>query len=175
MEALTIPGAGGIIEKVHDNITYILMQERHKGDHPSDNGLIEIPAGKLRAFENIYDCLRREIKEETGLDIIKIEGESESIVYEANGYRAINYTPFSSTQNIEGDYPIMVQVFICKADGELKHESDESKNLRWVSLYELKNLIDKNEADLYPMHVSTLKKYINMKVSQGLLYKVDVS
>lgn len=167
MESFAIPGAGGIIEKVVDNVTYILVQERYKEDAPSENGLIEIPAGKLRAFENIYDCLRREIKEETGLDVVKIEGEDESQVYESNGYRTINYTPFSSTQNLCGTYPIMVHVFICRASGELMGSSNESKNMRWISLDELRKLMETKEDNFYPMHVSTLKKYLRFKDSRG--------
>ncbi len=40
--------------------------------------MIEIPAGEIREFENIYDCLRREIHEETGLEVTYIEGEDEA-------------------------------------------------------------------------------------------------
>lgn len=163
MESFTIPGAGGIIEKVVDGVTYILIQERFKEESPLESGLLEIPAGKTRAFENIYDCLRREIKEETGLMITEIEGEKEAEIYESNGYRVINYTPFSSTQNFQGTYPIMVQVFICKAVGELIDKSDESKNLRWITLDELEQLLETKENIFYPMHVITLKKYLKIK------------
>jgi 8-oxo-dGTP pyrophosphatase MutT (NUDIX family) len=165
MESFAIPGAGGIIEKVIDNVTYILIQERLKVGSPKENGLIEIPAGKIRTFETIYDCLRREVKEETGLDVIEIEGERECLVHESNGYRVINYTPFSSTLNLQGTYPIMVQVFICRAAGELMGRSDESKNMRWVALDELERLIERNEDSFYPMHVITLKKYLKVKNS----------
>jgi len=44
MESFTIPGAGGIIEKVINEKTYILIQERIKEESPLENGLIEIPA-----------------------------------------------------------------------------------------------------------------------------------
>jgi len=164
MESFSIPAAGGIIEKVVSGVTYILIQERFKEERAFDNGLIEIPAGKIRAFENIYDCLRREVKEETGLEVTEIEGECNSETYESNGYRVINYTPFSSTQNVEGLYPIMVQVFICKVEGELIESSDESQNLRWIPLDQLEELLKKKEDAFYPMHVITLKKYLETKI-----------
>lgn len=163
MEEFSLPGAGGIIEKVVDNVTYVLVQERFKEDRPQENGLIEIPAGKIRAFENIYDSLRREIREETGLEVIEIVGEKEAQVYDGNGYKVINYTPFSSAQNLIGTYPIMVQVFLCKAVGTLVNRSDESKNLRWIAMAELKRLLEENTDSFYPMHVTALKKYIQME------------
>lgn len=163
MESFAIPGAGGIIEKVIEGNPYILLQNRVKGDRPLENGLIEIPAGKIRAFENIYDCLRREVKEETGLEIVEIEGEKEAVIHEANGYRVINYIPFSSSQNLVGNYPIMVQVFLCRATGELRSQSEESNNFRWVSLSELQDMLETAIDRFYPMHVTCLRKYIAMK------------
>ncbi|HWR24081.1 MAG TPA: NUDIX domain-containing protein [Feifaniaceae bacterium] len=59
------------------------MQARWKEDAPSENGLLEIPAGKIRAFESIFDALRREIKEETGLSVTEILGEDGAQVYNA--------------------------------------------------------------------------------------------
>lgn len=164
METFAIPGAGGIIEKVEGNVNYILIQERFKEDSPQENGLIEIPAGKIRAFESIYDCLRREVKEETGLDVINIDGENEAEICELNGYRTINYTPFSSTQNLQGAYPIMVQVFICRVAGELKEESDEARNFRWITLKELSDRLENKPDKFYPMHTITLKKYLREKL-----------
>ncbi|SDB49919.1 8-oxo-dGTP diphosphatase [Pseudobutyrivibrio sp. YE44] len=160
-ELFSKPAAGGIIEKIVDGEVFILLQGRCKGNSRED-GLIEIPAGKIREFENIYDCLRREIYEETGLEVTYIQGEEESVLVEHNGYKVLNYTPFSCSQNVEGEYPIMVQVFICRASGKEVDESNESKNLRWVSLNKLRDML-KDEEAFYPMHVSTLKKYLSSK------------
>ena len=160
-ELFSKPAAGGIIERIIDGEVFILLQERYKGND-RENGLVEIPAGKIREFENIYDCLRREISEETGLELTYIQGEEESVIVEHNGYKVLNYTPFSCSQNVEGDYPIMVQVFICRADGKEVEETNESRNLRWVSLNNLRDML-RDEESFYPMHVSTLKKYIKSK------------
>ncbi len=61
MEKFAISGAGGIIEKCIEGVDCILIQDRFKEDAPLEKGLIEIPAGKIREYENIFDCLRREI------------------------------------------------------------------------------------------------------------------
>ncbi|WP_027626509.1 NUDIX hydrolase [Clostridium lundense] len=165
-EVFSKPAAGGIIEKTINNIEYVLIQERFKDDAKAEEGLIEIPAGKIREFENIYECLKREIWEETGLEVIQIEGEKEASVFESNGYKVLNYTPFTCSQNIEGNYPIMVQTFICKVKGEVLEKTNETRNIRWISLIDLKELIEKNTHSFYPMHVETLKKYINSKLDK---------
>ncbi|SHE53255.1 8-oxo-dGTP pyrophosphatase MutT, NUDIX family [Tissierella praeacuta DSM 18095] len=164
MELFAKLGVAGIIEKNVDGIDYILTQDRCKDEAILEYGLLQIPAGKIREFENVFDCLRREIWEETGLKVTNIKGENEVIVFESNGYKVLNYTPFSCSQNIQGKYPIMVQTFICRADGELLNKSNETKNIRWISLIELKELLEGDKSLFYPMHVSTLEKYLKMKL-----------
>ncbi|MFZ5354884.1 MAG: NUDIX hydrolase [Bacillota bacterium] len=160
MERFMIPGVAGIIEKTVNGVKHILIQERFKDDAPLEEGQLEIPAGKIREFENIYDCLRREIKEETGLDVVEIQGETESSILESNGYKVLSYAPFASSQNIEGVYPIMVQTFICRVDGDVLANSSESRAIRWISLNELERLMSEECSKFYPMHVNTLKKYL---------------
>lgn len=160
MEQFSIPGAGGIIVKEINGEKNILTQTRVKPEAPYENGLMEIPAGKIRAFENIYDTLKREVKEETGLDVVDILGEKQSTVYEGNSYKVINFMPFSCAQNLIGKYPIMVFVFICKVEGELLPFSDESKNYKWKPISEVKRMLMDSPQSFYPMHIDTLKKYI---------------
>lgn len=159
-ERFAIPGVGGLITKTVDGQEYILLQERSKKGAESEEGLLEIPAGKIREYENIFDCLRREVFEETGFIVDQIEGESESTTVTVNGYKVISYKPFNSSQNLIGNYPIMVQTFIChvKEDNKEHSGSDESKNIRWIPKSELKELL-KNIDGIYPMHIDTLKMY----------------
>lgn len=155
MEQFSIPGAGAIILSNQNGRECVLLQERFKEDAPDEEGMLEIPAGKIRASESIFDTIRREVKEETGLDVSEIEGENTAGIYVANGYKVLNFKPFSCSQNIEGGYPIMVFTFICRAEGNLLPESNESKNYRWADRDELRRLLEKKHA-LYPMHRDTL-------------------
>ncbi|HET7839403.1 MAG TPA: NUDIX domain-containing protein [Rectinemataceae bacterium] len=165
LERFAIPGVGGIIERIVDGEKSILVQERHKAGAKAEEGMIEIPAGKIREGESIFDCLRREIGEETGLIVSRIEGEPESVSTTINGYRVLSYTPFSSAQNLAAGYPIMVQVFFCRvgAEARLLKQSDESRNLRWVGIDELRALLEA-PSRLYPMHIETLRRYCELEL-----------
>ena len=79
MEKFAIPCVAAIIEKIVNNEKYILIQTRQKEDGAETNGMLEIPAGKIREYENIFVALRREVKEETGLTITKILGEDRQV------------------------------------------------------------------------------------------------
>ncbi len=57
----------------------------------------------------------------------------------------------------------MVHVFICKAEGTLLIKTNETQNLKWVSLAELSEQLKRSENRFYPMHVLTLKKYLKLK------------
>ncbi len=163
MERFAIPGVGGIIEKTIDGIDHILIQDRVKDGAQEERGLIEIPAGKIREFENIFNCLKREIMEETGLKVVEILGEKDAEIFESHDYQVISYQPFICSQNLTGRYPIMVQIFICKVIGEIVPSSNESVNVRWVSIQKLRDMLTDSQNHFYPMHVVTLQKYLIWK------------
>lgn len=71
MEKFAIPCVAAIIEKIINNEKYILIQTRQKENGAETNGMLEVPAGKIREYENIFEALRREVREETGLTITR--------------------------------------------------------------------------------------------------------
>lgn len=121
---------------------------------------------KIREYENIFDCLRREVWEETGLELIEIQGEKETMTCECNGYMVVSFNPFYSSQNMSGGYSIVVQTFICKAKGELLKQSDESVNIRWISVQDLEMLLEKDESKFYPMNINALKNMLKKRKSK---------
>lgn len=164
MEVFAKPAVAGIIEKTMEGQDYILIQNRSKKNAPKEEGLIEIPAGRVREYENVYDCLRRKINEETGLEVLSVVGENESTVLEMDGQRIMDYTPFAHAQCIDGNYPLILQAFICKAKGVPLYESEESKNIRWISINELGKLLSTVPEKFYPMHVAIIKRYLEGKI-----------
>ena len=162
-EAFVKPAVGAIIERNVNGKDCILIQQRYK---EGDTGrLYEIPAGKIREYEDIFQALRREIREETGLKIKEIKGEGDVTVSKVNGYTVTSFMPFCVSQNLCGGYSLIVQVFICKADGEPFEKSDESINIKWMSIERLERMIEEDESAFFPMHINALKKYIKMKYS----------
>ena len=118
MEKFAIPCVAAIIEKIINNEKYILIQTRQKENGPETNGMLEVPAGKIREYENIFEALRREVREETGLTITKILGEDKKISNLIKGNEVISYTPYCITQNLSGAYSIILNTFLCEAEGE---------------------------------------------------------
>lgn len=160
VEVFAKPAVGAIIEKVSNNKRYILIQDRSKNNDDIETGMIEIPAGKIREYENIFDALRREVWEETGLNITEIVGEKEKAVSANNGYETISYEPFCCTQNLSGGYSIILQTFICHAEGELLKQTNETINIHWELLSNIESLLERNPEKFYPMHINALHKYI---------------
>lgn len=57
MEKFAIPCVAAIIEKIVNNEKYILIQTRQKEDGTETNEMLEIPTGKIREYENIFELI----------------------------------------------------------------------------------------------------------------------
>ena len=162
MEKFAIPCVAAIIEKIINNEKYILIQTRQKEDGAETNGMLEIPAGKIREYENIFEALRREVREETGLTITKILGEDNQISNFIKGNEVISYTPYCITQNLSGAYSIILNTFLCETEGELLTETNESQNIHWIKIEELKKILKNNPEKTFLLHVNALQKYLGI-------------
>ena len=162
MEKFTVPCVAAIIEKITNNEKYILIQTRQKEDGAETNGMLELPAGKIREYENIFEALRREVKEETGLSITKILGEDNQISNFIKGNEVISYTPYCITQNLSGAYSIILNTFLCEAKGELLTETIESQNIHWIKIEELKKILKNNPEKIFLFHINALQKYLKL-------------
>jgi 8-oxo-dGTP pyrophosphatase MutT (NUDIX family) len=161
-----IHGVAAIIERDINATKHILIQERQKGSGSSETGLIEIPCGKVRKAESVFDCIRNKVALETGLKITEIYGEKDYVSTKINEYHVLNYIPYFSAQNIEDNYPIVIETFICKTSGNALLESPEAKNIRWISLESLNDLISKNISLFYPMIVMPIKHYLENELNK---------
>ena len=159
-EKFAIPAVGAIIVKKVENEEFILVQTRAKNSTDGTDGLLEIPAGKIREYENIFEALRREVWEETGLHITKIQGENESDYFDVSGNITIMFSPYCVTQNLSGAYSIILSTFICEAEGELLERTNETAHIHWMKKDELKNIVDNSPESIFLMHINALRKYL---------------
>jgi len=159
-ETFAIPAVGAIIVKQVGNGEYILVQTREKNTDDGTDGLLEIPAGKVREYENLFEALRREVWEETGLHITKIYGEEESQFLDIDGNKTILFNPYCVTQNLSGAYSLILSTFLCEAEGELLEKTNEAENIRWMKRDDLKKMVENEPEKIFLMHVNALRKYL---------------
>ncbi len=142
----------------------IYLQERWKPKvSPTYSGMIEIPAGGIDGYENVYDALKREVKEECGLDIIKVINDFQSEVYEYNKKdKSFVFKPFICQQvlSTNGGLPWIGFVFVCEVAGIIKINKNEAKNPCWMNLKELKKLLHSHPEKIFPLQVPVLRHYV---------------
>lgn len=132
-----------IIERRVNNELEIVVQDRVKPGSPRQ---IELPGGRIEMYESLTAALRREVKEETGLDITEIEGEETRIDTSECGSDFVVecVKPFAAYQTIKGSFDSVGFYFRCKAVGELLTNGDDTANVRWVSVDHLAKLMNQD-------------------------------
>ena len=84
---VNLPIVSAIIEREHNGEKEILVQTRWKPERdPLYSGTLEIPAGGMHVYENVYDAVKREVLEETGL---RVTSFSPDIRTERPSYRTV--------------------------------------------------------------------------------------
>ena len=118
---LIIPAARAIIRDKDGKI--LLIRRR-------DNGKWDLPAGGIELGESISDCLIREVREETGLEVIQAVPVS------------VQTEPrFSFTNVFGGKFQMFTMIFlVTEWQGELVRETNETTDVRFYALNELPEL-----------------------------------
>ena len=120
---------------IYDRKKGILLEKR------TDNGMWCVPGGALELGETLEEALKREVKEETSLDIF-------------------NPKLFDVKAGVHMVYPNNDEVYytdvvyeINEYKGELKPDS-ESKELCWIKIDELPN-------DIMPTQIEYIEKFVD--------------
>lgn len=163
MEKINIPVVSAIIERVHDGETEILIQTRWKPGRDSEySGTLEIPAGWIEEYENVYDALKREVKEETGLDIINIKPDTKTKTHSPNQDSSFAFVPFCCQQQLKGGKPWIGFVFVCEvANTEPVAQAEEVKDIRWIKKTELREIVNNNPEKIFTLQLGVLDYYLN--------------
>jgi ADP-ribose pyrophosphatase YjhB (NUDIX family) len=98
-----VPIVSAIVERQRQGVTEVLVQVRWKPDRdPIYSGTFEIPAGGIELGESIYEALRREVFEETGLRVTGFRPEVRTATHSQNGDDVFAFVPFCCQQQLSG-------------------------------------------------------------------------
>ncbi|CAI6035491.1 hypothetical protein PAECIP112173_00804 [Paenibacillus sp. JJ-100] len=147
-----------IIERQIDDHIEIVIQNRVKPNEPLT---IELPGGRIEPFESLIQALKREVKEETGLDLSEIEGEELRIVTEGNSFEVECVKPFVAYQTVKGPVDSLGYYFRCKAIGELLKSGDETSGIRWIRIKDLRALLEDNPLQFSDIDRAGIQYYLN--------------
>ena len=129
--------ARAIIERIIDGRTEVVVQFN------TEDQIHEFPGGKIEFCESFYDAVKREVKEETGLDVIEATGQDNHIIADYDTDIAVEcFKPWAVYQYVKGPYDSMGVLFKCKVSGEPLAEGDGSSNIKWIGLDELQDMLD---------------------------------
>lgn len=159
-ETFVKPAVSAIIQREEKEEIFVLVQIRQKYPDDGTNGLLEIAGGKIREYENVFEALKREVEEETGLYITQIYGREHSVEEQEGEVKTITIEPFCVTQNLNGIYSLLQLTFLCRANGEPRMQTEESVDIHWMKLKELEEILNQNPEGIFPMDVLPLKKFV---------------
>lgn len=158
-ETFAIPMVSCIIEREHKGQIEVLIQTRWKPhEDPIYSGLFELPGGKIRSFENVFDTLKREVKEETGLNVVSVKAEKTK-KYSIKKDCAFAFKSFCCLQQLKSGRPWVGFVFIVQAKGKVCRKGDDNKNVHWIKKSDLKTIFDNNPKKIFTLHLGVLDMY----------------
>lgn len=120
----------------------VLIQKRVK---QNEEQMYEFPGGRLEEFESIVQGLKREVLEETGLEVFSVMGTN-NYFCKTTGNKTVEFAqPIGVYQTIEGNVDSMGMFFVCQAKGNLLREGDNTTDIKWVNIAILKAMLEDNQ------------------------------
>jgi glycosyltransferase A (GT-A) superfamily protein (DUF2064 family)/8-oxo-dGTP pyrophosphatase MutT (NUDIX family) len=166
---IRVPITACLVEKKgRNNQPLLLVQTRYKpSTDPQHSGLMEIPGGLLDKSIPVEEAAKREVEEETGVtcEIVGLKPSQEVGGREVDGDKgersSLTMTPFCCVQQLVGKRNYVGLIFLSRyIGGELKENYRESKNPRWITLKELKRVVEKEPEKIFSLYLPVFKKYI---------------
>jgi 8-oxo-dGTP diphosphatase len=157
-----VPIVSAIIERQRDGEVEVLVQTRWKPDKdPKYSGTLEIPAGTLELYENVYDALRREVYEETGFRVIGFRPDVRTRTHTLRGDHSFAFLPFCCQQQTR-ELNRIGFVFICTVEpGEPRPGEGEVREARWMTKGELRRILEHTPEQIFAFQLGALDYYLN--------------
>lgn len=134
----------GIIVREHNNQKEIVVQLRKREGNPE---CFELPGGRIEEYESITEALKREVLEETGLNVTSIKNEHEQVFTksEASLFKMQCIKPYAAYQTLSGPVDSFGIYFLCEAEGEFLKKGDDTENAHWASIAEIQAYVKDNK------------------------------
>jgi 8-oxo-dGTP pyrophosphatase MutT (NUDIX family) len=163
--SLFFVNARALIERINNGVTEIVLQTRAK---PKEPEVLELPGGRLELFEPILDGLCREVFEETGLNVIGIEGAETRIdTWGINpDFEVECLQPFCVYQTIKGPFDSVGMYFICQVSGEIVENGDHTKKVHWKPVAEVRRLMSENPMQFSDVDRAGIMYYLKHRFSK---------
>jgi len=152
-----------IIEHERNGELEVLIQTRWKPEtDPVYSGTLEIPAGGMNQYENVYDAVKREVFEETGLKVISFKPDIQTKKYSPKDDDCFAFVPFCCQQQLKGGLPRVGFVFLCEVeDGDLKPAKREVKSIEWVDKTKLRRIVEETPEKIFTLQLGVLDYYLS--------------
>ena len=159
---MAIPFVGGIIERRHEGKLQLLIQTRNNVRQTTYNGTFEFAAGTLdKGYENVYEAIAREILEETGMTLKRINDDSQTRVHTPRQTdAAFGFRPFCCVQQLKVGRPWVGFIFRCEVeDGEPQAQEGETKDVHWADATEVKKMFLETPEKLFTLEIPAWDYY----------------
>jgi len=152
-----------IIEREHAGETEVLVQTRWKPTrNPEYSGTLEIPAGGIHAYENVYEAVKREVLEETGLHVKGFYPDIRTKTYAPRGDDCFAFVPFCCQQQLRGGVPRIGIVFICQVEDEKPVPGQgEVQGTVWMRWSELRRILDTTPERIFTLQLPVFDYYLS--------------
>ncbi len=136
-EALVVPNVAAVV--VTPSRGEMLLQRRDKVGEPV-RGKLEIPGGRWGAGEAPATAVAREIREETGIELVEpVAGVSRLDLGENRACAAAH--PVAVVNGLEGVYPSLHVVFECVGSGDPRPQPGETADPKWWPIDAVRTLL----------------------------------
>ena len=156
-----VPIVSAIVERKRGKTTELLMQVRWKPkSDPVYSGALEIPAGSIEFGESVYDALKREVFEETGLRVTGFRPDVKTKTHSHKGDQVFAFVPFCCQQQITGRARVGF-VFVCSVeDADPVPAPNEVRDITWMTMSAVRKLVEESPERMFTFQLPVLEFYL---------------